>query len=429
MAGAEAGLKEAIYAQLRVAQRAARALAAAGTEEKNRALVAMADAIWARRDEVLAANAQDVAAAEAAGDTPARIDRLRLTERRLEDTLAGVNQVASLPDPVGTVEAAYTRPNGLRIEKVRVPFGVIAMVYEARPNVTVDAAVLAVKTGNAAVLRGGREALCTNRALAAAMRDGLQRTGLPADAVQLIEHVDRGSVDILIQARGLVDLAIPRGGAGLIQRVVENARVPVIETGVGNCHVYVHADADLAMAERIVLNAKLQRPSVCNAIETVLVDRALSGWLPRLVGALLHHGAEVRACPESLAVLRAAGVVHERLRAATEEDFATEFLAPILALKLVDGLEDAIGHIDRYGTRHSEAIVTQNAQAAETFLKRIDAAAVYHNASTRFTDGFEFGFGAEIGISTQKLHARGPMGLAELTTYKYVVRGTGQVRG
>jgi glutamate-5-semialdehyde dehydrogenase len=421
---------DAILRQARAAKVASRALAVLGPDRRNEALRAIMDALWADRAAILAANAEDVASARAAGEAASRVDRLILNERRMEQMMESLRQVMELPDPVGRVDASWTRPAGLRIERVRVPFGVIAIIYESRPNVTVDAAALALKTGNAVVLRGGKEALRSNAALVAAMRAGLARAGLPEEAVQLVTATDRDSVDVVIRAKGLVDLAIPRGGAGLIARVVERALVPVIETGVGNCHVYVDRAADLDMAEAIVINAKVQRPSVCNAAETLLVHRAVAeAFLPRVARALAERGVEIRACPRTLAVLGAAGGRMERVVPAAEADWDTEYLDLILAVRVVDSLDEAIAHIERHGTRHSEAIVTDDSAAAEAFLARVDAAAVYHNASTRFTDGFEFGFGAEMGISTQKLHARGPMGLPELTTYKYVVRGTGQVRG
>ncbi|MBX5436550.1 MAG: glutamate-5-semialdehyde dehydrogenase [Alicyclobacillaceae bacterium] len=417
--------------QARAAKAASRTLAMLDEDSKNRALLAMAEALWERRADILEANRLDMADAERNGESAARLDRLRLDERRIADMMEGVRQVASLPDPVGETLESFSRPNGLRIERVRVPLGVIAVIYEARPNVTVDSAALALKTGNAVVLRGGKEALRSNRHLVLALREGLRNTSVPEDAVQFVDRTERDTVDVLIQATGLVDLAIPRGGAGLIQRVKENAHVPVIETGVGNCHVYVDASADLGMAEAIVINAKTQRPSVCNAMETLLIhERIAAQWLPVIARALWERGVEIRGCERTLAHLREAGVAAPQglLAAATEEDWATEYLALILAVKVVGGVDDAIAHINRYGSQHSECIVAEDGEAAERFLSAVDAAAVYHNASTRFTDGFEFGFGAEIGISTQKLHARGPMGLRELTSYKYVVRGNGQVR-
>ncbi|WP_206881010.1 glutamate-5-semialdehyde dehydrogenase [Alicyclobacillus mali (ex Roth et al. 2021)] len=422
----KAELVESVRAILRGAQAAKRRMATAPTRVKNEALSHMADAIWARRSEILAANAADVDAARREGQPAARVDRLMLNEARLQQIIEGVREVEALPDPVGEEVERILRPNGLDIRKVRVPMGVIAMIYEARPNVTVDAAALAVKTGNVAVLRGGSEALRSNQALVAAIHDGLRQAGLPEAAVSLVAHADRDAVDVLIRARGYVDLAIPRGGAGLIRRVVENASVPVIETGVGNCHVYVDRAANFEMATRIVVNAKTQRPSVCNAAETLLVHAEIAdAWLPDAARVLVDRGVALRACPRALEILRGAGIPAE---AAQEADWETEYLDLILAVRVVDTLGDAIAHIDRYGTQHSEVIVTEDEGAAREFLASIDAAAVYHNASSRFTDGFEFGFGAEIGISTQKMHARGPMGLRELTSYKYVVCGHGQVR-
>ncbi len=423
------GLQDLVHRQLRAAKRAATVVGGLRTEVKNDALMQMAAAVWSAREAVLDANARDIDAARTSGQPASRIDRLQLTETRLSTILDGLQQVASLPDPVGEVLDSFVRPNGLFVEQVRVPMGVVAMIYESRPNVTVDGAGLCLKTGNAVVLRGSRESLESNRALVRALRSGLQAAGLPEDAVQLVEG-GREAVDFILQARGLVDLAIPRGGAGLIARVVDQAKVPVIETGVGNCHVYVDAAADLEQATAIVTNAKTQRPSVCNAAETLLVHEAVArDWLPVVLHALEEWGVEVRACPRTQELLLAGTDGLTRAVApASKEDFATEFLDLVLAVRTVESLEEALDHIAEYGTKHSEVIVTEDAAAAETFLRQVDAAAVYHNASSRFTDGFEFGFGAEIGISTQKLHARGPMGLRELTSYKYVVRGNGQIR-
>jgi glutamate-5-semialdehyde dehydrogenase len=419
-------LQEAVLQKARAGKRAARSLGILTTDDKNEALSAMADSLWQQRDAILAANRQDILQARESGIPEAKIDRLLLNEKRLQDMTEGLRQIIALPDPIGETLETIRRPDGLAIEKVRVPFGVIAMVYESRPNVTVDAAGLALKTGNAVLLRGGKEALQSNRALVAALQAGLQQTRVPQESIQLIDRTERETVDLLIRAKGLVDLAIPRGGAGLIQRVVENALVPVIETGVGNCHVYVDETADFAMAIQIVLNSKTQRPSVCNATETLLVHEGIADdFLSGMVRALADKGVEIRGCRRTREIVER---IDARVRAATEEDWATEFLDLILAVKVVPDVEAAIEHIDRYGTKHSEAIVTENRQAADRFLAQVDAAAVYHNASTRFTDGFEFGFGAEIGISTQKLHARGPMGLRELTSYKYMIRGTGQIR-
>ncbi|SDW72930.1 glutamate-5-semialdehyde dehydrogenase [Alicyclobacillus hesperidum] len=421
-------LQNAVADVLRRAQSAKRTLAIAPTKQKNDALRKMGEALWADRAAILAANAADVAAAREAGQPEARIDRLALDERRIEQMVDGLEALIELPDPVGEQMEHFVRPNGLDIRKLRVPMGVVAMIYEARPNVTVDAAGLALKTGNVAVLRGSREALQSNQAIVRALHRGIATAGLPSDAVLLIERTERETVDFIIRARGLVDLAIPRGGEGLIRRVVENATVPVIETGVGNCHVYVDKEADFAKATPIVVNAKTHRPSVCNAAETLLVHQDVAKvWLPQAAKALRAKGVELRVCERAYAVLAEAGLT-DGVEYATEEDWATEYLALTLAVRVVDSLNDAIAHIERYGTLHSEVIVTEDEAAAQQFLRRVDAAVVYHNASSRFTDGFEFGFGAEIGISTQKMHARGPMGLRELTSYKYVVHGDGQVR-
>ncbi|MBH8603703.1 glutamate-5-semialdehyde dehydrogenase [Thermoactinomyces sp. CICC 10522] len=409
------------------AKQASRKLVLCTTEEKNEALLEMADTLWRERERILMANQKDIQAARAAGTPEGKLDRLRLNESRLLEMIEGLRQIVELDDPVGEVLETFQRPNGLKVEKVRVPFGVIAMVYESRPNVTVDAAGLALKTGNAVVLRGGKEALRSNHALIEALTKGLRQSNVPPEAIQFIDRPERETVDFLIRAKNTVDLAIPRGGAGLIQRVIQNALVPVIETGVGNCHVYVHQAADPERATRIVVNAKTGRPSVCNSIETVLVDEAIAPvWLPQASRDLAEKGVELRGCEKTCEILRHTPGL--KLVPASEADYATEFLDLTLAVKVVSGLEEAVAHIEKFGTRHSEAIVTEDNEAAKAFLAQVDAAAVYHNASTRFTDGFEFGYGAEIGISTQKLHARGPMGLKELTSYKYRIRGTGQVR-
>ena len=401
---------------------AARALPRA---PRDAGLMALADALEAATEAILAANAEDVARARAARVAEPLVDRLALDAGRLAAIADAVRQIAALPDPVGRLLAGWTLPNGLRVQQRTVPFGVIAMVYESRPNVTVDAAALALKAGSAAVLRGSSDALASNRALVAAMRSGLASAGVPADAIQLVDDPDRAQVSALLAARGRVDLAIPRGGAGLIEHVVRTAQVPVIETGVGNCHVYVHADADADMATSIVLNAKVQRPGVCNAAETLLVHAdAAPRWLHGALAALHAAGVRLRGCARTVAY--AADVPVEP---ADESDWSTEYLDLVLAVRVVDDLDAAIEHVSVYGSGHSEAIVTASLDAARRFQDEVDAAAVYVNASTRFTDGFEFGFGAEIGISTQKLHARGPMGLAQLVTSKYVVDGTGQVRG
>lgn len=421
-------LNTRVLEYLQRSRRAKSRMALASTVKKNDALTAMAESLWLHRDDILEANRADMQAAREAGQTEAKLDRLRLDERRIQAMMTGLRELVLLTDPIGEEIEPIERPNGLDIRKIRVPMGVIAMIYESRPNVTVDAAGLAVKTGNTAVLRGGREALRTNLALVRALHEGLQTCGLPEDAVILVEEVARESVDVIIQARGLVDLVIPRGGAGLIRRVVEKAQVPVIETGIGNCHVYVDRAADLVKAARIIVNAKTQRPSVCNAAETLLVHRDIAAdWLPEILSQLVDMSVEIRGCARTLEILAARGLSNIAV-AATEDDWASEFSDLILAVKVVDSLADAMHHIDTYGTLHSEVIVTEDDATAEAFLQQVDAAVVYHNASSRFTDGFEFGFGAEIGISTQKLHARGPMGLREITSYKYVVHGHGQIR-
>ncbi len=404
------------------ARRAARVLAAA---DRAAGLRSLAAALEADAEAILVANREEVARERAAGTAAALVDRLTLDQQRLRAMADAVRAIASLPDPVGRVLQGWTLPNGLRVQQRTVPFGVVAMVYESRPNVTVDAAALALAAGSAAVLRGSANALRSNRALVRAMRTGLARAGLPEDAVQLVDDPDRAQVTALLQARGRVDLAIPRGGAGLIQHVVRTAQVPVIETGVGNCHVYVHADADAEMARRIVLNAKVQRPGVCNAAETLLVHAELApSWLMGTLQALHEHGVRLHGCERTRAL---AGTLP--VEPASDADWATEYLDLELAVRVVDDLNEALEHVARYGSGHSEAIVTRSRAAARRFQDEVDAAAVFVNASTRFTDGFEFGFGAEIGISTQKLHARGPMGLAQLVTSKYVIDGEGQIRG
>jgi len=384
----------------------------------------MAAALEQESAAIVAANRGDVERERAAGTSEALLDRLTLDARRVAAMATALRQIAALPDPVGRTLAGWTLPNGLRVQQRSVPFGVIAMIYESRPNVTVDAAGLALMAGSAAVLRGSANALASNRALVAALQRGLELAGLPAAAVQLVDDPDRRQVTALLTARGRVDLAIPRGGAGLIEHVVTTASVPVIETGVGNCHVFVDADADPDMARAIVLNAKVQRPGVCNAAETLLVHADIATtWLGGTLAALARAGVRLHGCARTRA-LAGGVVVHD----ATEQDWATEYLDLDLAVRVVDDLEAALEHIERYGSGHSEAIVTRSLSAARRFQDEVDAAAVYVNASTRFTDGFEFGFGAEIGISTQKLHARGPMGLAQMVTSKYVVDGAGQVR-
>ena len=403
-------VRQQVHDAARRARAAAQVLASLPTVAKDHALCVAADAIVANTDRVLAANAEDLRVARAANTSTAMIDRLALDAKRVEGIAAGLRQVAGLPDPVGEVLRGYTLPNGLALRQQRVPLGVLGMVYEGRPNVTVDAFGLALKSGNAALLRGSSSAAKSNEALVAILREALSTEDLPADAVQLISAADRSSVTHLIQARGLVDVVIPRGGAGLIDAVVRDSQVPTIETGVGNCHVYVNDASDLDMAERILLNSKTRRPSVCNAAETLLVDAAIADQaLPRLINALQDAGVTVHLDPD-------------------EDHLRREFLSMDIAVAVVNGVDAAIAHINEYGTGHTEAIVTSNMAAAQRFTEGVDAAAVMVNASTSFTDGEQFGFGAEIGISTQKLHARGPMGLPELTSTKWIVWGDGQTR-
>jgi glutamate-5-semialdehyde dehydrogenase len=401
------------------AREAARVLRTLPSDTKDAALATMADALLERADEVLDANATDVEAAAADGTPEALLDRLRLDRPRLTAVAEALRQLIALPDPVGDVVRGSTLPNGLQLRQVRVPLGVVGIVYEARPNVTVDAAGLCLKSGNAALLRGSASAHRTNTALVAVLTDAAEKAGLPAGSIALLP-ADRASVGELLSARGLVDVVIPRGGASLIQRVVREATVPVIETGVGNCHVYVDASADAATAEAIVLNAKTSRVSVCNSAETLLVHRDVA-YLPRLLSALADAGVTLHGDERARAA-------HDAVLPATDEDWATEYLSLDMAVRVVDDLPGALDHIDRWGSGHSEAIVADSAAAIAAFTAGVDAAAVLVNASTRFTDGGEFGFGAEIGISTQKLHARGPLGLPELTSTTYVVTGSGHVR-
>ena len=407
----------------RTAKKASRALALAPTAVRDAALRAAAQALRADEAAILEANVKDLAAAKAKGLTDAMTDRLRLDHARLEDIAVACEAVAKLPDPVGEVTEDWTRPNGLRIIRRRVPIGLVAIIFESRPNVTVDAAALCLKSGNGCVLRGGSEAIHTNIALSQSFATGLRAAGLPAEAVTLLPFTDREAVPALGSLRGIVDIIVPRGGPGLIEAVVNSAKVPVIKHDAGICHVYVHAQADLAMAEQIVLNAKCQRPSACNALETLLVDAAVAAqFLPKMAAALATKKTEVRACAQSLSLMPGA-------KAATEQDFRTEHLGLILNVKIVAGLAEAVAHVEDYGSHHSDAIITADESAARAFLAQIDSACVYWNASTRFTDGGEFGFGAEVGISTDRLHARGPMGIRELTTWKFEIVGQGQVRG
>ncbi len=407
--------------QARSARTAATALATASRATKDAALHAMADRLLGAQEAILAANGDDVAAAEASGTSGALIDRLRLTPERLQGMADGLRQLAGLPDPVGDVVRGWTNPNGVSVRQVRVPFGVVGIIYEARPNVTADAAGIALKSGNAALLRGSSSTINSNRAVMAALRDGVLDAGLPADAVQLVEGGREVTAEMM-GARGLVDVLIPRGGAGLINAVVEGSKVPVIETGTGNCHLFVDATADQDMALEILLNAKTQRPSVCNAVETLLVHAdAAPTFLPKALAALADAGVTVHGTP-------AVAAVSDAVVPAGEGEFDDEYLSLDLAADVVPDLEAAISHIREHTTGHSETIITSDLRAADRFVAEVDAAAVLVNASSRFVDGGEFGFGAEIGISTQKLHARGPMALPEMTATKYIVMGQGQTR-
>ena len=404
-------------------KKAAAKLAVTSTAVKNKALLAMAEALLAKQEEILAANALDMERAAAKGMKSSMLDRLKLTAARIEGMADGLRQVANLPDPVGNVLDGKTLANGLTITKVRVPLGVIGIIYEARPNVTADAAGLCLKSGNAVVLKGGSEAMESNKAVAGILSEAATAAGMPEGAIQFIDTSDRQAVQDLIHLNGLVDVVIPRGGAGLIKMVVMNATVPVIETGAGVCHTYVDASADVEMAVKIAYNAKVQRPSVCNAMETLLVHKAIADkFMPAMLAKYAEAGVEIRGDEGVQSFDKAVVPV-------TEEDWATEYGDLRLSVKLVDSIEEAMEHIARFGTGHSECIVTNDYSQAQLFQKTVDAAAVYVNASTRFTDGNEFGFGAEIGISTQKLHARGPMALPELTSTKYLICGNGQIRG
>lgn len=413
---------ELVKAKAQAAKQAAAKLAVTSTAVKNAALLAMATALEAQQSEILAANERDMTAAAAKGMKSSMLDRLKLTAERISGMADGLRQVAGLADPVGNVIDGKTLPNGLHITKIRVPLGVIGIIYEARPNVTADAAGLCLKSGNAVILKGGSEAMESNKTVAAILAQAAEGAGIPAGSIQFIDTSDRQAVQDLIHMNGLVDVVIPRGGAGLIQAVVRNASVPVIETGAGVCHTYVDKDANVEMAMKIAFNAKVQRPSVCNAMETLLVHKDIADkFLPMMLMMYNSSAVEIRG---DEAVQEYSGQVHP----VTEEDWSTEYGDLRLSVKIVDSIEEAMAHIAKYGTGHSECIVTDNYQAAQLFQYTVDAAAVYVNASTRFTDGNEFGFGAEIGISTQKLHARGPMALPELTSTKYLINGNGQVR-
>lgn len=414
--------REELLEQGKRGKEAARKIAVLSAREKNQVLEAMADSILDNQNRIIEANAIDIQGGKEKGLSKALLDRLLLTEQRIADMAEGLREVAALPDPIGEISEMVTRPNGLQIGRMRVPLGVVGIIYEARPNVTVDASGLCLKAGNGVLLRGGSEAFHSNQVLVEILQEALRASRLPEDAVQLVKTTDRDAVDVMVKMHRYLDVIIPRGGAGLIRRVIENATVPVIETGIGNCHIYIDQAADPEQAINIPINAKCQRPGVCNAMETLLVHAKIAPEvLPKLGAQLQERGVELRACPKALPFLPGA-------KEATEEDFATEFLDLVLAVKVVDSYEEAIEHIHRYSSGHSEAIITEDYTKAHDFLKKVDAAAVFVNASTRFTDGNQFGFGAEIGISTQKLHARGPMGLKELTTSKFIILGQGQVR-
>ncbi|MCB1951274.1 MAG: glutamate-5-semialdehyde dehydrogenase [Zoogloeaceae bacterium] len=414
----------------RQARDASRQLAAASTETKNAALLAIARRLREQKSVLLDANAADLAQARADGLEPAMVDRLTLSDAGVESMSAGLEQIAALPDPVGEITDVKRRPSGIQVGKMRVPLGVIGIIYEARPNVTADAAALCLKSGNAAILRGGKEALHCNQAIAACVREGLLEAGLPAAAVQVVDTTDRAAVGHLITLPEFVDVIVPRGGKGLIERISREARVPVIKHLDGNCHVYVHSAADADKAEAIVENSKTQRYGTCNTAESLLVDRSVAAeLLPRIGRKLSAHGVELRGCAESLAILEAANIAGAKLRPAEESDWSEEYLAPIIAVKVVADLDAAIEHVNRYSSGHTESIVSENYTAAMRFLREVDSASVMINASTRFADGFEYGLGAEIGISTDKIHARGPVGLDGLTSQKWIVFGNGEVRG
>lgn len=411
-----------LLTKLKKAKLASYKLSNITTDVKNAALILIANELIEKSNYLIAENEKDLKAGETSGLSDALLDRLLLSEGRINDMAAGLKLVAELRDPIGEVLESWDRPNGLKMTKISVPLGVIGMIYEARPNVTVDAAGLALKTGNAVVLRGSSSAINSNKAIVEVIQGALSQTEIPADSVQLIEDTNHEAVEELLKMNEYLDVLIPRGGKNLIQYVVKNASVPVLETGAGNCHVYIDQDADLEMAVNITINSKTDRPSVCNAAETLLVQKDWAkSHLPLLINELENNNVECRGCEETLTII-------PHIKKATDEDWEIEYLDYILAIKIVEDFNEAINHINKYGTKHSEVIVTNNTETAQAFLQLVDAAAVYHNASSRFTDGFEFGFGAEIGISTQKLHARGPMGLPALTSYKYIVYGNGQIR-
>lgn len=415
-------IRDYVISKASTAKEASRKLSISGPDTRNNALLKMADELMKNKNIIMEANKIDLQNAEKAGSSAAFIDRLSLNEKRIDSMAEGLRNVASLPDPIGDITHMWKRPNGLKIGKVKVPLGTIGIIYEARPNVTVDAAALCIKSGNSVVLKGGSEALHSNTAIYNVIKTAAVMAGLPEGCIEFIDVADREAVNVLMKLNEYIDVLIPRGGGALIKAVVNGSTVPVIETGMGNCHVYVDSDADLKMAEDIVINAKTQRPAVCNAMETLLVHKKIAAdFLPHLGTTLKSLGVEIRGCEETQKLIPG-------IRKATEDDYYKEFLDLILAVKVVDSLDEAINHIYKYSTHHSESIITNNYFNSERFLKEVDSAAVYVNASTRFTDGGEFGFGAEIGISTQKLHARGPMGLNELTTSKYIIYGQGQIR-
>lgn len=415
-------IKEYVMKKAALAKDAARKMSIISTETKNNALLAMADALIENKDIILEANLKDMENGKNKGLSISLLDRLMLDEKRIKSMAQGLKDVAALDDPIGEVIKMWKRPNNLKIGQIRVPLGVIGIIYEARPNVTVDAAALCIKSGNAVILRGGSEAINSNTTISKIISEAAEKAGLPKGSINLIENTDREAVNVMLKLNKYIDVLIPRGGAGLINTVVENATVPVIETGVGNCHIFVDESADLARAVDIVINAKTQRPAVCNAMETLLVHKNVaSEFLPKIAKKLEVLEVEMRGCPVTESLIKDA-------KPASEEDWSKEYLDLILAVKVVDSLDDALDHIYKYSTKHSEAILTNNYANSQRFLNEVDSAAVYVNASTRFTDGSEFGFGAEIGISTQKLHARGPMGLKELTSSKYIIYGEGQIR-
>jgi glutamate-5-semialdehyde dehydrogenase len=415
-------LKDDAIALGKRAKAASRRLAQVSSEEKNRALLRMADELEAQEESILKENARDLALAREAGLSPALLDRIALNSKRIGEMAKGLRDVAALPDPVREIVKTWRRPNGLQVGRMRIPLGVIAMIYEARPNVTADAAALCVKSGNAVILKGGSEAHFSNRAIGGVMRKACAATQVPEDAVQVVDTKDRGIVNELLQLEDAIDLAIPRGGEELIRFVAKNARVPVIKHYKGVCHVYVDDEASLEMAERICMNAKVQRPSVCNAMESLLVHQAVApAFLPKMIAKLQAAGVEIRGCERTRSLAKG-------VKAATEEDWSTEYLDLVLSVRVVPDMEAAIDHIERYGSQHTETIVTSNQQKAREFVDRVNSSAVLVNASTRFNDGGELGLGAEIGISTSKIHAFGPMGLEELTTTKFIVFGEGQIR-